>query len=217
MSIYIWDKEITDLFIWDDSVSEVYLWDVKVRPTIFEYSYDFRNKTISEFGADWWIYDSSKAPSFNSDWIYYTSMTSTTSGGIELNYDLTSAKKITLNTSFVITNSTTHLWGWWINSSSWTAFSWIMLMNMLGSRQQQIQINNVAVTTTNVSVSTWTYTETIEYDLINKTYTYSGCYPSSWTLTDEQISWIKNNNGITVAIGGSSGIKISTIDITIEY
>lgn len=192
-------------------VKNVYVWGY------YEYSYDFRNKTISEFGADGWIYDDTKAPSFNSDWIYYTSMTSTTSGGIELNYILTSAKKITLNTSFVITNSTTHLWVWWINSSSWTAFSWIMLTNMLGSRQQQIQINNATVTTTNVSVSTWTYTETIEYDLINKTYTYSGCYPSSWTLTDEQISWIKNNNGITVAVGGSSGIKISTIDLVVKY
>lgn len=183
----------------------------------YEYSYDFRNKTISEFAADGWTYDSSKAPSFNSDWIYYTSMTSTTSGGIELNYSLTSAKKVTLNTSFVITNSTTHLWIWWIDSLSWTYLSWIMLTNMLGAHNQDIQINGSSVSTTSVSVSTWTYTETIEYDLTNKTYTYSWCYPASWTLTDEQISWIRNNNGITVAVGGSSGIKISTIDLVVEY
>lgn len=183
----------------------------------YEYSYDFRNKTISEFAADGWTYDDTKAPSFNSDWIYYTAMTTNTSGGIELNYNLTSAKKITLNTSFVITNSTTHIWGWRIDSASWTYLSWIFLTNMLGSRQQQIQINGSSVSTTSVSVSTWTYTETIEYDLTNKTYTYSGCYPASWTLTDEQISWIRNNNGITVAVGGSSGIKISTIDLVVEY
>ena len=183
----------------------------------YEYSYDFRNKTISEFAADGWTYDDTKAPSFDSNWIYYTAMTTNTSGGIELNYNLTSAKKITLNTSFVITSTTTLIWGWRIDSASWTYLSWIFLTNMLGSRQQQIQINGSSVSTTSVSVSTWTYTETIEYDLTNKTYTYSGCYPASWTLTDEQISWIRNNNGISVAVGGSSGIKISTIDLVVEY
>ena len=183
---------------------------------LYKYSYDFRNKTISGFAADGWTYDDTKVPSFDSDWIYYTVTNATTSTGIELNYDLTSAKKITFYTSFVITNSTTHLAGWWIGSSSWTYLSWIMLMNILGAHNQEIRINGSSVSTTSVSVSTWTYTETIEYNLTNHTYTYSGCYPASWYLTDEQISWIKNNNWITVAVGGG-GIRVSTVDLTIEY
>lgn len=184
----------------------------------YKYSYDFRNKTIGGFAADWWTYDDTKVPSFDSNWIYYTEMTSTTSSGIELNYDLTSAKKITLITSFVIANSTTHLAAWWIAPFSWASgASWIILTNMLGAHTQDILIGDATVSSTNVSVSTWTYTETIEYNLINKTYTYSGCYPTSWALTDAQISLIKNNNWITVAVGGNSGIKISTVDLTIEY
>ena len=219
MGLFLWTSEPSKIFVGDTSISKVFLWDTQIRPSKYEYSYDFRNKTISEFGDDWWTYDSSKAPSFNSDWIYYTTMTSTTSAGIELNYDLTSAKKITLNTSFVITNRTTHLAAWWIAPYSWASgYSWIMLTNMLGAHTQDIRIGDAKVSSTNVNVpSTWTYAETIEYDLVNKTYTYSGCYPTSWSLTDAQISLIRNNDGLTVAVGGSSWIKISTIDITIEY
>lgn len=185
---------------------------------LYKYSYDFRNKTISGFAADGWTYDDTKVPSFDSNWIYYTEMTSTTSSGIELNYNLASAQKITLITSFVITDSTTHLAAWWIAPFSWASgSSWIILMNMLGAHTQDILIGDATVSSTTASVSTWTYTETIVYNLTNHTYTYSGCYPASWYLTDAQISLIRNDDGISVAVGGNSGIKISTIDLTIEY
>lgn len=229
-----WNYYSSDTFItrwsspyrWDTTDNwNLWWWVTGVMPTSlknayiggdYEYSYDFRNKTIGGIVADGWTYDNTKVPSFDSNWIYYSAVNTTTPIGIEFNRNLASAKKITLNVSFVITDSTTHLWTWGIAPTSWTGFSWIALMNILGAHNQEIRINGSSVTTTNVNLSTWTYTSTIEYDLINKTYAYTGSYPISWTLTDEQISWIKTCDEISASVG-AGGIRISTVNLTIEY
>ena len=175
----------------------------------YEYSYDFRNKSTSQITADGWTYDN--APSFNSDGMYYNNWPSRNTK--ILNYNISSAKKITLKANFKITWSTYALGVVLIKVSDVTYNTG---MYIDGSPVQQVQISGSVVTQYWTSKSSWTYTETMEFDFENKTYTFSGLFASSWSLTDSQISWIKNTDWLRVNIWRQY-MFCSGVGLTINY
>lgn len=184
----------------------------------YEYSYDFRNKNISQVDADWWTY--STAPSFDANWMYMSASNTFIGVGNELTYKLTPAKKVTFNFTFVVTSSTLYSCAYWIASSDSTPnFSWIFFTGTAWSYSHRVQINTTDITsyisTDSTSTPNWTYTQKVEYDLENKTYTYSWTISASWTLTNEQISAIRNYNWVMVWVG-NGWVRVSTIDLTID-
>lgn len=184
----------------------------------YEYSYDFRNKNISQVDADWWTY--STAPSFDANWMYMSAANTFIRVGNNLTYKLTPARKVTFNFTFVVTSSTLYSCAYWIASSdSNPNVSWVFFTGTAWSYSHRVQINTNDITsyisTDSTSTPNWTYTQKVEYDLENKTYTYSWTISASWTLTNEQISAIRNYNWVMVWVG-NGWVRVSTIDLTID-
>lgn len=63
MSIYVWNSEIKNIYVWTTPVKEVYVWTTKVRPSGYEYSYNFRNKTLNKITSDGWKIATGSFPS----------------------------------------------------------------------------------------------------------------------------------------------------------
>ena len=190
-----------------NKIQRIYVGSNQVRPK-YEYSYDFRNKSTSQITADGWTYDN--APSFNSDGMYYYTWGSRNFN--TLNYNIISAKKIVLKANFKITWSSYALWCTMVKVSDAT-YNTGMYIDY--SPAQQVYIAGSVVTQYTASKSSWTYTETMEFDLENKTYTFSGFFASSWSLTDSQISLIKNTNWLRIAVW--LNMYFSSVELTIEY
>ena len=196
-------------------IKKFLLWTTLIRPeeapAAYEYSYDFRNKSVSLVETDWRTFGNGRSrASFSSNWLQVPTRGQWDSNKVRLcrPIDLKWAKKITMRFSTyweqqtwgtmakmeiadlasssyngntkrlqIYTSSTSYYPGKWVDfdvyTSSWTATSF-----------------NYWDTGT---PWTWTFTLSFELDLENKTKKAQKTWESvlTWTLTDDQISWIR--------------------------
>lgn len=197
---------------------------------VYEYSYDFANKSVSQLQNDWWTFvyiEWNTPPTFSSDWI--TNWTSVYWGNTVLitrtwiSSYIANANKVTL----IFTWKTQ----WWqishkfyrvANSSTRSDTTW-----------GYIQVTSIYFQDQKSAVYWWIYgesgyeninpstynnvmvTQTCVLDFINKTMTITDTlwFSKVLTLTDTQINNIKNNTIYdTIAMGARWTIKsISTI------
>ncbi len=189
-------------------VNKRLIWTKQVRPNIFEYSYDFRNKTWSQCQSDWWTVTWWQTPSVWSDGIYYNWWYSNVAK--TLDKDFSNAKKITFSMYYNAPSNFNWL-GFRILKMPWDSNrfgTWI------GTSAREITLNNTTVKSISKSKPYWWNTQTIEYDLVNKTYSYSWEFSDTWTLTDTQISTIKTLNTVWF---GLNYAYVWTVSITVEY
>lgn len=149
-----------------NKISKIYVWSNLVRPSSWEYTYDFRNKSATQFANDGWQWTSGW--SSDSNWAWRNSWTPMY---IPLPGTLANAKKITL-TLTLRTNkaSWTQDVAMWIrrtvgtDNDTW-AYSWGRNQdNSFGAWRDWTEFN--------FSYS-WNVTWTVECDLVNKVTTLS--------------------------------------------
>ena len=183
--------------------------------TGFEYSYDFKNKSAASITADWWRIPWN-TPSFNSNWMYYSSW----SAGVVYDFKdwvFSNANKITGTLNFIITNSSKHweslqLEPIWLSTGFWNNdYWWFNNHNYFEERF------NGATTYGWISsrYANWTYTEKVVYDLINKTVSYTWPTTSTRTLTDTQISQIRALCAVYILVA-DNGVTISSVSVEVE-
>ena len=177
---------------------------------IFEYSYDFRNKSVATLQADWYSFTNTGVVSFDSNGMR---MSSRNYAGVQLQ-SLSDAKKITLNYTQIVSNSN-HDCSIWLSSNkdttNLTNFTWIY------TYASGIHcIRWWTETANNASVS-WTYNVNIELDLVNKTSVFKfGSYTYNYTLSDTDISNIRSDLYFSVILW-KNNVYIKDISITVEY
>ena len=195
-----------------NKIKKIYVGTQQVRPKdVFEYSYDFRNKTISQIISDWWT-TAQWTPTITSNW--YSSSNSSRSRSNFTLPSLSNAKKITLKTTIVFNNSTSAWKAVRLFTSSRTNATGY-LVSAYWDMQVQIGWDSTILSPT---WSAWTYNTTAILDLQNATYTFSVTWFSdnTWTITSTQIS---NIRACTVAEVFSEDNKwaLSSISLTVEY
>ena len=176
--------------MFEHELKNAYIWEV------YEYSYDFRNKTLAQIQTDWWnMFMNSSYAIFNSNWLNTSNKEYSVMAKIEnLNNIISQSKKITLSFTGAITNT---FWGRLslynvATSSSRSGVSWPFASNWATSIQTSIYWTNYTDTRTVNSIMT----VTTVLDFTAKTWntTATDGYSRSGTLTDTQISNIKSNS-----------------------
>ena len=88
----------------------------QVRPSRFEYSYDFRNKTVAQAEADWWVMNGNNY--FDSNGYYCANQ----NYSMSKSFDFSKASKITITSNMYI-----YGWSWtnwcYISLSSWDKYA----------------------------------------------------------------------------------------------
>ena len=164
---------------------------------VYEYSYDFRGKSNSQLQADWWTLSDSSHTAYNSNGVYCTIDTIVrTSRSLP---SLANAKKITFNEVFVVASTS---YGSGASFRSYTDTTsqkrfWIVVNKDQGYNMKW----GYAVSNTNAFkqdiTTTGTKTNSLVYDLVNKTITYTLDWTTyTGTLTDSNITDLKSNNGV---------------------
>ena len=176
---------------------------------VYEYSYDFRNKTLAQIQADgfsvweWTV-------KLNANWLASNS----SSARVIVNKSLPSlsnAKRITISQTSIVNRTCAVRLNWTWRTYSTGIYLWAY---------QGIQMVSIANNNTQYSwLSAWTYTQTWVFDLANKVATLSCTWKSEQTksITDTEISNIityVNNIEIFVEFDTS---YIQAINIVIEY
>ena len=188
----------------------------KVRPNKYEYSYDFRNKTLAWMQSDGWAFDSTSWVTINSSWIAFNAYNAAyivkPSG---LTNALSNAKKVTMELYFYnagntrTTESDTQL----TIATNWTRnITWYFgNCKIIACRVYGTNIKYDTYT-----ISAWEYTSTVTIDFVNKTLrlVYSSLVDQSFSLTDTQISNIKAQNSLR--IDWSEWAITKTMKVTIE-
>lgn len=183
---------------------------------VYEYSYDFRNKSTSQITADGWTVVSGSA-SFNSNWLY------STSNPFRLKKDwflthIANANKVTLtlnynlaawNIYWAMAKTLTSSGGTWISGTT-TDLAW--------TQQRSLVVYQDA---TRVSwMAAWKYTTKCILDFVNKTAigTITWYADLTRTLTDTEISNIKWNTDLLMIYitSGNSSNYISDISLIVE-
>lgn len=168
---------------------------------VYQYSYDFRNKSNAQLQTDWWSFSDTTYIRYNSDWIYvnnnktphiyrnlWKSLNTATYIKYTMNWKFIGDKGIwAILSTRVNTDDTTQ--NWLVNNrnaSDTYAGVWWFLQNTMTLKQ---------------NLSAWNYEQSLKYDFINKTIqldvngtTYTG------TLTDADIASIKTNNNIKLLL-----------------
>ena len=179
---------------------------------IFEYSYDFRNKTQATVEADGWVC-TNNTPAFDSNWVWPITWNKDVYLHNDLWSNLNDAKKVTYTVKYVWGDNQ----GWWfysVNNSNNTNSNWFYSQWILRS----IFFNASDIWSTNsASDATWTFIETVVLDLVNKTYDLSWHLVYNWTLNDTQISSIKSTTTFFFWVFKSTSARCSEIYIKIEY
>ena len=175
---------------------------------VYEYSYDFRNKTLAQIQADGfsvWEWTTK----FSSNWIWCN-----TTNRIIVNKSfpsLANANKITITQTSIVSN-----WSCAI-ALNWTWRSYTTRI-YLDSSQNHQQLYIWWTYYMYSWLSAWTYTQTGVFDLVNKTATLSCTWKSDHTetITDTEVSNIRNYlNNIEVYVSNNANY-ISTFSITVE-
>ena len=175
----------------------------------YELSYNFTNKTVSLMQNDGWnMFMNSGHAIFNSNWLNTSNKNYSVMGKIEnLNNIISNSNKITLSFTGSLTNtfwgrlslynvatSSTRSWVTWPFASNW-------------STEIQTTIYWTNYTDTRTVNSTMTVTTVLDFTAKTWNTTATDGYSRSGTLTDTQISNIKNNSNwfyVSVWITGSN-------------
>ena len=186
---------------------------------VFEYGYDFRNKSSSQLSADWWSVLRWTLETWSS-WI-----TSPTGKDVGLWYsrDLSTVKKITMDTSIVRNRDDSYsgrgMWFWVaLNTSNFCCFrvynNW---WNYTWIRVRSIIWWNVYDWTNVGNIWTSSYNPKFIIDLENKTLTWeiSWYSNSTYTLSDAQITAIRSMSYLTV-YATQHNFYIQNVNITVE-
>jgi len=203
-------------------VKKIYQWTNLVRPAIYEYSYDFRNKSSSQLSADWWSVLWWTLETWSS-WI-----TSPVGKDVSLwhSVDLSTAKKITIDTS-IVWNRNDSYWdramSFWIRrNQSWASdYLQFYIASAVASYHWTVIKMRFSWTTTewtNIgSIWTSSYTPKLILDLESKTATWkiSWYNNSTYTLSDAQITAIRNMSYFYV-YATQHNFYIQNISITVE-
>lgn len=192
MNVYLWPNQ--------SLMKNAYIGEV------FEYSYDFRNKTISQLESDGWdfFYNKSYA-SGTADWVYWgTTLNQSVMFKQEnLSTKLPNAKKVTITT--VTKSDYTWIWARLYRVATSTTRSDITWMtyqvpSSRDSNPDRISYwiygtqSNVSITRSNYANKPITQTFIIDFEE-NKMYlSNSEWYTNTVTLTATQSSNIKNNS-----------------------
>ena len=188
---------------------------------VFEYSYDFRNKSNTTLTNDGWnIFYNSSYATYNSYWITTnTAGQSVTAKKEVLSSIMPNAKKVTLSFTWTI------VWYDWFRlslyktatSSTRDGVSWPFF------NSDTTQTTIYWTHTTDYVTNSWLITITTVLDFTNKTWktTNTNWYSKTWTLTDTQISNIKNNSiGFYIFTSVNNNISnrwwLQSISVTVE-
>ena len=167
-------------------IKKIYVGTNRVRPSWWEYTYDFRSKSATQFANDWWQWTSGW--SSDSNWAWRNSWTPMY---IPLPWSLANARRITLE----LTLKT--------NKASWTndvnvGIARTVSTNLDSGGYSGWTTSNgdafaVGTVATSFSYSySWNVTWTIVWDLVNKTATLSTTQGSpsvnTLTLTDNAVA-----------------------------
>ena len=185
------------IYVWTTPVKEVYVWTKQVRPSWWEYRYDFRNKSNSQLQTDWWSLSNTTETKYNSDWIYangdnvpniyrnlWVSLNTATYIKYTINWKFIGDYGMWASlTTRVNTDDTTQNWlANNRNGSNAYASVWWYLQNTRTYKH---------------NLSAWNYVQSLKFDFINKTillYVNGTAYTG--TLTDANITSIRSNNNI---------------------
>lgn len=190
----------------------VYLQMDSFSPVPNSYYYDFRNKSREIIEAKGW-HNREWSPSFDADGMYYNTWA--------CGYDLllwdsgtvfNNAKKIKLVCDFKITNSSKR----WLSlqvsgASGWSSDFWFFVNHS----HYEYRFNWSTSSTTSSSWWSGVKISTIVYDLVNKTYTYSWVTSKAGSLTDAQITALKNCNYILITVA-DWWVRLSDITLQAE-
>jgi len=209
-----------NVYVWTNSLKNAYIGEV------YEYSYDFRNKTLAQIQADGWTYWWSNTPTINSNWIsipiwWNNSWSKLYRSPSWLTSKLSTAKKITLEmisniwaVSSPINNDCVLYLAWPSSyTSNWTWFGW---GNTDSWFQRFTRVLWTDLYRWTYSTPSWEYTQTVTIDLINKTMRniVSNVLDKTNTITDAQISTIRTLKYLRLWAGYNRYVK--TVSITIE-
>jgi len=212
--VYIGTSPLKSAYVGTTPVKEIYVGTTKVRPSYYEYSYDFRSKTLAQIQADWWTsYD--KTPSFDADGMYSSSTSSSNDVRVKrlIPWWISTAKKITITLNYKW-NSTVPWVNFWVNiNSDNSSATWV---NLQWTYRWVVVDGSTIYSINNASSKAWTYSETLVLDLVNKTYTVSGHWSYTRTLTDAQITNLKAKTWLYVYSYRSNYVRVQDVKIKVE-
>lgn len=178
-----------------NKIQRIYVWSQRVRPD-YEFSYDFRSKSVATLTADWWLRPKwSSWVSFNSSGMYASQ---SSNGYRQCLYPVSfiGANKITL-TAHIINSSSDRDFALWIEQT--TSGDKPLLMWACSYTATNFRIWNSSSTATvfgsrGAMSTSGTFTVTFTADLVAKTVSVSdGLHSGTYSLTDQQVSDIVNN------------------------
>ena len=199
-------------------VNKIRVGTQQVRP-VWKFSYDFRNKSVSQIQSDWWV-TRDWSYSTGSSWIY-------TSRDVVIWFpvDCSNATKITITW----TANSARASYWWFNIwltttvTTQTSDAGFGLYGTANNPSSAVTVysnwsrsnwNDIWV------IRPWTYTATVVIDLLNKTISWS--VPNIWTstlsLNNTQVSAIKSMKWLMIYLStwNTTTVTFSDVSITIE-
>lgn len=188
----------------------------QVRPTKYEYSYDFRGKTTTQLANDGWTNTSSLTTWAN--WVTASSWTKIYNQLSWLGTAMANAKKLTMTMLMYDAWSVTTGSVAWVTLTTWTDaytqtwfytdrdWAWAMCGSATEVIDKSQQIYNTQ----------WDYTLSAVFDFVNKTVSvvFPSVYTGSASLTDAWITTAKTNNTVWCPLNNDRYVK--TISILIE-
>lgn len=198
----MWYK-LKRILIYPDGVTEKQVYPKK----LYEYSYNFVWKTISQIVSDWWA-TAQWTPTITSSWY-----TSTSISRVRSNFTLPSlstAKKIILATTLVV-NTNWYTKAVRLFGDGRTYATWYLVWYTDSSIQ--IWWDSYSVS----AVSAWTYETKAVIDLENWTATFSLTWRSNsiYTLTATQINNIKSCT-VAEVFSDDNRWAVSSVSLEIE-
>lgn len=175
MNVYVWTNTMKNAYIGE------YGW---------KYTYDFRNKTVQNLTDDWWTYVSSAT--VNANWITFSSWNAIFNQPSWLQAKMANAERLVL----VYTMSYN---GWYgstagltlsANSGQNTWETWLFLDHLYYAAS----INNSSLVQNSHWSLSWDFTNTVDYDFVNKkcSVSFPWIYTNTFSITDSQISGTRN-------------------------
>ena len=191
-----------------NKIQRIYVGTNQVYP-VWRYSYDFRNKTVSQIISDGWV-TWAWTPAINSIW-YASANSNIARSSKTLTNSLADAKKITLDLILVWGSAgatAVRLFGNWRTYATWI---------YIDTSTTQLQV--AWDVTSKTVLSSWTYTVKIVIDITNSTATFSITWQSDTVinLTNTQINNIKNQITNIEAQAASSNSGVTSVSLTVEY
>lgn len=200
----------------------VYLWN-----NVYEYSYDFRNKTASNLISDWWTFTTWQSQfTSDSNWCWRNSTSSDTRAKIELGNKFANAKKITVTTNIYVNKVAT--WDsitFAIYTTSWSNGTWLYMWGIAWNWASWYVLTYPERTTSiqSQTFSTGALTFVSTYDLENLTCTMTNSkgYPTqTGTITTTARDNIRANDYLWIifyAWASTPVYKLTSGTIVVEY